>query len=63
MNNVDLPKLSNEKTNNNDGFKEMIKYVTNKNGKELFYLIIRLLLIIVVCSTLQLTLDFSFIFF
>jgi hypothetical protein len=46
MNNVDLPKLSNEENNNNDGFKEMIKYVTNKNGKELFYLILRLLLIV-----------------
>ena len=50
--NIELPKINEQynkdSKNNNDGLKEMIKYMTTKKGKDLFYLIIRLLLIMVI---------------
>lgn len=61
-NNVELPKMSNETSNNNnqpideinnDGIKAMFKYVTTRDSKDLFILFIRLLIIvaiIIVCK-------------
>lgn len=54
-NNIELPKMNNNDNKalnnlnqNKDGIKEVIKYITTRNSKDLLALILRLLLIVII---------------